>query len=579
MFLNFIVPLVFIIFYNFSFVCFSKKAFGKTLPISFSAMTLTLFFSQIFFHTFQVGVVVNCIVALYWPVYCITKNNFRELKGKLFSGGFIAFITIYVLFWIIDYNRILKVWDELMHWGPFVKEMYRLDRFYSEPYSLVVAHKDYPPFISLFQLLWCKLCGNFSDMNISLAFHVLEFGTLIPYIVEKVNVGNKLKKIAKVYLILFGTIFLFVIFDVGNIFNTIYTDYYIIVLFVLGFDIILQDDFFDNWQKLGFFLIIEITLVMSKQISLAYIVILWFAIGIKTILKIKCIKKHLNVKQSKKAMKFILIILLPILFYFLWNNIVKDINTDKQFDIEKEGIIEIVQEVFNHSLSGEREIFISNYIKQINNFSLVNSFIPISYLSYTILLFFVMIGLGGYIYKSKSKYNVDYITIFLSFFVGTIWYALGICMMYLLFFSEVERTSVMCFDRYMSSYILGETYIAIIFWAKIISEKEFINMKIYAIIIGLVMIFVNFNQYKKLLPNCLFENDYQKYVDIAKEINQTIPENSNILLVSREAWREKIFLYYYILPREITAIEKDNYQSWMKSEYDYVLILDHEESN
>ena len=91
------------------------------------------------------------------------KNDRKQNAELIFSIGLISFISIYVLYIILDYKRRFTTFDEWYHWGMMVKESLRLDKFYSVAESNLHIHKDYPPFISILEVIFCKFSGGYSE--------------------------------------------------------------------------------------------------------------------------------------------------------------------------------------------------------------------------------------------------------------------------------------------------------------------------------------------------------------------------------------------------------------------------------
>ena len=180
-----------------------KKSFGKSLPITLMFIPTTLYLSQFIFKTFAVGMWINVLASflgLGTLLYKMFKKDTTYLKN-IFSKGFFAFLLVFVLLFITDYQQQFSAWDELAHWGVMVKEMLRLDNFYAVKEALMVWHKDYPPFMSLFEYFWCKILG-YSEQNMYLSLHVYMFGLVVPYFVDKLKKKSTLFIFPFLYLVL-----------------------------------------------------------------------------------------------------------------------------------------------------------------------------------------------------------------------------------------------------------------------------------------------------------------------------------------------------------------------------------------
>ncbi len=215
-----------ILFLTFGVCLVSKKTFGSALSFSLMIIPIILFLSQMIFETFKVGLYLIyglAVIGFGITIYKIIKRDKNFLKN-IFSKGFFAFIIIVVLIFIIDYHKHFWEFDEIAHWGEMVREMTRIDKFYSVKESLLVWHKDYPPFLSLFELLWCSVL-KYSEETVSIAFHVYMFGIICPYLVDKIN-----KKINILFLPLIIMLVILML-DPYQIFKSIQRD---LILAVMG---------------------------------------------------------------------------------------------------------------------------------------------------------------------------------------------------------------------------------------------------------------------------------------------------------------------------------------------------------
>lgn len=154
-------PIIFLCFINSTLVMLSGKRFGRCIPISMIGVVLVLYISQFAFHTFNVGYVVISVWACTSVIVLgVNRKNILTIKSNYFSFGFYVFICEAIIFVFLDFHRSFTAWDELSHWGMMSKELLRLDDWYSIPDSRLLVHQDYPPFVSIFEMFWCKMSGG-----------------------------------------------------------------------------------------------------------------------------------------------------------------------------------------------------------------------------------------------------------------------------------------------------------------------------------------------------------------------------------------------------------------------------------
>ena len=167
-----------------SICALSRKKFGECLPLTQLIIPIVLFFSQFLFHTFNVGYgFIIMVSVLFVPLYFIFEKK-SNIRNNFFTNGLWIFLIIVVFFCILDYRRYFSLWDELSHWGMMTKEMLRLDNWYSVEESRLLAHKDYPPFISLYEMFFCKIYGGYSEPRMYLALHIFQASFIVPPLVD-----------------------------------------------------------------------------------------------------------------------------------------------------------------------------------------------------------------------------------------------------------------------------------------------------------------------------------------------------------------------------------------------------------
>ena len=215
----------------------------------------------------------------------ITRENVKSfLSAFLSDEGVLLFLAFYVFFYLINFYKHFLEWDEFMHWGMFLKENLRLDRPYCTS-QLSFAHKDYVPAISLFETIWCRLSGGFSEPDAYRAVQVFMFSLLMPMfekvishantIFEESSCERKLQQILKSLLFRFSAVLLVLIIplvfntkDCFRFYHTIYCDIAVgIVFYWCLFEVVRDCD--DICYQMMILVIGCSTLVLAKMISMA----------------------------------------------------------------------------------------------------------------------------------------------------------------------------------------------------------------------------------------------------------------------------------------------------------------------
>ncbi len=550
--MSFIVPLLYFLMITGSFVIIFKKSFTKCLPLTFMISAFTLFFSQIIFKTFIIGIVLNIILALMFiPLLFINKNKINDIKKLYLSNGLIVFILIYISIFIFDLYREFSMWDEFSHWGVMIKEMFRLDSFYSVSNSTLMVHKDYPPILQLYELFYCKISGGYSEYSLIKSLHLFEFSLLISAFIKEDKIN--FKAIIKCLACLLCVYLLFLLFDNHNVINTIYTDYFVSILCIY-----LIWNIFINRNITSIFNIFLLTtglsfLLLTKQIGLPlYLMILFFYV-INLPFK--------NMKTDKPVLKIITIIIsmiIPLLFYTGWNNYVDSLNIDRQFDIKNIS--------YNELEDYQKETF-NNYIKATTSKNLTTSKIKLSYSFLTVFVFITLLILT---YLLKNKTGVfKLLNINFTLTIGSIGYLLVMMFLYVFCFGNIEGPTLSSFNRYMPTFILIS--LTIIF---IIMTYYFKERIIIVCLVGLLVI--NYNNYRKLIP-ALKKDVMSLYEKCANDIK--VKDNSKVFIIANDTEGEFNYRIKYYANNITTNNGYINLKEYsdldikeITKDYDYIYI-------
>lgn len=546
--LTLLVILAFFLLANLTTVIISKHTFGKCLPLTLMSTAFSLYFSQIIFKTFKIGFYFMLAYSLFSIIYILYKRKDNKLLTKIketyFTNGFYAFVIVTIIVSIFDFNRMYSHWDEYSHWGEMLKEMIRLDKFYSVSSSVLQAHKDYPPLLQLFELFIIKICGSYKETYAIVALHLLELSLFISIIPEKINNRKKMVIIGTVFsslLIFLTTLF----FDLYGIINSIYNDYFMAVLVAYSLSII----FFSKDKKSLFSLInIGISsafLLLTKQIGIPlYLMILFMYFGILFLEKEKQ-KKIITKKNIIFIVKAcFIIIVIPVLLWFYWSNYVKNVNIETQFntaDIELSRLYSIYQGTYGRD---DQKIAATKFIDSVKSQNLSTSYIQLSYIQAVLLglfLLYILYSNNKKIFSSKKSY-----LLLTTLFIGAVGYAFVMWNTYIFCFKDSEAINLASFDRYMSTYVLIILYCVIMLLIYFCMINKNIKPLVYTTII--LFLLTNPAKISNMIP-ALTKNEKQIYEINADIIKKEIKTNSKVFIVAEDSSGEyQFFVKYYANP-------------------------------
>ena len=318
--LNFLSMLLYFVCATGFLVIIFKKSFGKCLPVTFVLSAISYFISQVLFDTFKIGFILDISIPILFLVLLfykmIKKQDLKNFKENFFSKGFYAFLAVFVCVFLFDYNRTFSVWDEFSHWGQMVKEMIRLDRFYSIPASTLGVHKDYPPIMQILEMFFCNINGTYKESYVLMGVHLFSFSLFIPAICENSSKFSKLKIIVNSIFMLLSMYLVILLFDQHGIINSSYLDYIMSIITAYLLAQVLIEEKPLSWFSLLTFSAGSSFLVLTKQMGLVFYLMVLFMFGINLFVrKIIDIKKIFS-KESFKSFAKVLIFLIIIPFMF-----------------------------------------------------------------------------------------------------------------------------------------------------------------------------------------------------------------------------------------------------------------------
>lgn len=590
--MDYIFPILYIIFYTMTLVVLTKKSFGKCLPLTFFLSSFIMLFGIILFNTFSVGFYLNIIFSILGIIILLVKiklkkNTFKEFKTKFVTKGLIAFLVISVLILVYDFNRSFSCWDEFSHWGVMIKEMWRLDSLYTVSESTLMVHKDYPPIIQLYELLFIKLAGGFSEERLINSIHLLELALFIPAICEKIT--KKDKKIQKYFSsisLFFSVIFLILFLDCHAVMNSIYTDYLlaILVAYIL-FSIINEKDNLSNFAIFNIS-ISSSFLLLTKQMGLPLYMMCLFLYFSDIIMK-KIIKKDKRKNIKKIIVVFISVIIIPISIWKCWDIYVNNAGVARQFELSSIHLSELYG--IATSTGGEvwQQTAFQNFIKGLTNISLTTSFIKLNY--YQLVALGLLLVCLIYFYAKKYFYNKQIYSIMATLIIGAAGYAFTMLLLYVFSFGSYEGPALASFNRYMPTYVMIIFALALMLFIFYTNKKKDYKL-VYILVVILLII-----QSPDVLQRITFPNQKLSaniYELNANCIKKEAEDDSKVFIIAQNSsgnyqYYIKYYLdsmttnlQYYSLDVNTESSEEyfyNNVYQYMK-DYDYLYLANIDDS-
>ena len=539
-------------------LCFiAARPFGECAAPAMFSMSLVLYVSQCLLHSFTPGMIGLCAFAVLSIPLFFVKNGGRSGNGKLIlSPGFYAFLGCLIVVTVMDLGRNLYNWDELMHWGKMVKEMLRLDQFYCVTESTLYRHKDYPPFIALYEYGWSRLGLGYSEPGLAQSLHLMELTLIVPVLFDRFAardglLGEKedksgLKSGALNLLkgMMFAVIILLVISfcDPNNTINSIYEDIIIAVMFSYSAFLVYRKEYRSHFGRFAYVLSL-VALIGTKQVGIAFV-------GLSLLyLLLSCTL----IDRDKAALKDgaiagILSAAAALLYYKSWDLIVSRYPDQRQFELGSSISLGRFVQCVTDSSDREHRDMIKRFIPALFSTNIASGIKPITYVTSFMIAVLLLIGLW-YLLKDRFPKR-EAIVLGAVFAVGEAGYALMMLILYELCFEAAEMKSMRSFPRYMGSYFLAELLLILLIAVWLRGRDSLIRQNTGKLCVAMMLACVLLVPGKMdfLVPQGIYGD---RWIDMREDgafISDHVPDQSTVYLAYErsDGDREQVNYSYFV---------------------------------
>lgn len=450
------------------FCVIARKPFGKCIVLALFTMSVVMYLSQYLLGTFKPGVYALCLMALLpIPLFFVRNGGPAANRDYILTGGFFAYVGCLLVISLMDAGRALYNWDELMHWGKMVKEMMRLDRFYCVTESTLYRHKDYPPFIALFEYAWCRLGGKYSEPHVAQSIHLLGVTMIAPYLFEqfplpKKNILTAAEFICKGALAAVLVLVLCSFCDPNTDLNSIYEDITIALMFSYSALLVYGKEYRTRWGKFAYALSL-VALIGTKQIGIAYIGLSLLYLILSAVLLSRDAAEEkdgatvsVTAVAERKHGVFCAVIAAAAAgaYYISWNLVTARYPMGRQFELGSNISVKEFLKILADSSDRVHRDMLKRFIFALFERNIACGPITITYFTSLLIVLLILAALA-YWYRDKFPRR-DRLSLGTVFLVGEGGYALMMLMLYELCFETEEMEGMHSFARYMGSYFLAE---------------------------------------------------------------------------------------------------------------------------
>ena len=546
--MNYLLSYLLIFLYNTAFMAITNKSYIKTFPISMMSAAIIVYFFGLF-TKLSYGIfflLFIMVIGSLFTLYKIIKKQYDISRIINFNTLLITLVYFYLVF--ISYDKMFNNWDDYMHWGSMVKYLFQNDQFYCYDTNYIFAHKDYPPIIPIYNMIYCFINGGYKEAYAIIATQLLQVSIFVS-VVD--TYGKKLSYSFKSILVCICCILATLVLpDISKIFySSLYTDGLIGLLF--GY--CLYHVCFEKLSKDNMLIIcISICfMTLLKQIGLAFSMLIVLALGIKFIFNSIKNKKM----ETKILIQTIFTLLIIIISYFSWELVIKDISANgtliNQFSYSDLKILDILDIINGNAKESWQITTVWAYIDALKNKIIFYSPIQLGYYQAVILIDVFMIIVMTLV---KKEYLLSSIISFITYNIGAIGYAVGMLLLYVFAFGPYEGPILASYERYMQTYILAG--ILILFYEIVNLKFEYFN-KYKEILCLIWIIFVPINDYYLLQPVKDSISWGEGLVFFTDKINQEVGKDDKVLVIENNVQTINHYIIgYQLMPISIDVIDE-----------------------
>ncbi len=543
-------PLIFIINMSGTLILVFREKIERMIPAAFILPALFLFPFG-FLGKLTLGVYLLAGISLIFPVYLFVEKKLRKRDiskwtQMFFSSGLLIFILVYTAVYFINLKRSLSLWDEFSFWGPKMKEMLRLDTYYSVKEAAPHSHQDYPPAIQLVEFIWCRLSGTgYDERTLYRALQTFLLSLYLP-VFENLKIVKE-RRGRNIVLSFFAAVLILVcplVMDTHlGFYNRICVDYSLAVITAY----IITDIVITKEYTVLFFCRTALSmsfLILTKQMGLP-LYLLSAGILLMLVFTKEHVHKSLGRSMKKNVFSIAAVCAFPVMTGQIWSYYVRD--TAQQFRASDIDIFSLLSIVKGTGKEAYQHTSFLNFMDKFLTFDMTGRPFSMTYWQTACLLGGLTLLLC--MFQMYQKNEILILDSLLA--MGSAAYAFTMLLLYIYCFGAVEGPLTASYKRYMASYLAGWAAVLIMLFIHGLIKAERYGIRNIIFSVMLCLAFMVSGTTLKEIGRGLTGSDALKDCRAAEKIiQQHTLEDAKILYVCQgdNGWN-LVRLRYLGMPR------------------------------
>lgn len=524
------------------------------------------------------GIIISAAVIVWWRFRGIGRDakSFRSIISSQ-RAGIILFVLLYFFIFAINVGKRFVEWDEMSHWGRFLKECLRLDSLYCVS-DAPMSHKDYVPVITVFEYIFCRLSLRYAEADAYRAQQVLMIAMIIPSLNSFFrNTAKSDEKrgftLPRWCMILAGAVILLLIplfFDTRDgfkFYHTVYNDYIFGV--ALFYCVLVCFKYEESFIFRSVTAVVSFSfLIMTKMTAAAFLPPLW-------LLMVLC--ELLFDYGSRKGKLSILFLTLPVpaLLWVVYNRFVEQfvvLNGIQSYS--GLSISSLLGVIFHPDQSG---ILYVQDVKSAYFQALFHEAIAFG-LNYGICLIVLTVCLLaiGFLWRTFNRTEASGLLLgktslcALWVILTGIYHAVLMYALYCTSFSEYEAVHLASYARYMNTFLVTAVMLVIFFYYDSGLCERFHGSLIIISVLLAGFCLLNRSMLNQMLPGIITKDEkkVRRFEIIADKLKEETGETDRVFILSRgDDGFIPMGVGYFALPRVIdggsfgTRMDESDYWS------------------
>lgn len=564
--LAFVIPFIYCMLIGCAWSLIFGRSFLESFAPALMTQVLIVMMSGMLFQSLSAGLYGGVLFAAVMPPLTRYVKN-RKGEGREETGlrmiltdlkawlrsqrhDIVIFICFYCFIFFINEGKSFVSPDENPFWGGLLKESLRLDGLhYHSPVSF--ARNNYPPGMTLVEMIWCRLSGRYMEADAYRAFQIYTFSMMLPLLQignpegdRQRGTGASLFRRSVIIAFLFVFPFLFNSHDGFKLYHSIYVDSVLGVSFFYCFMVAYREEDDERYRFIHF-AVASAAMLMVKHMGIAF-----FAMTAAVYL-VRLLFLDGKKPSVKRLAGFISMLSFPLLIWMMLNQYIGRVLSSP--GVATYGAVATnpgIIDAFRTSATGVTPYILSVRWAFLESVCFRLIMIWGSYADWLVGIVVLMTAVAVSVNEKKSR--IKRLLAAAWVFVAGVSYMVLMYVLYCTVFPVSEGPRVASFGRYMETFLVAAILIAVLVYLETAIDKNSFRRFAWVVLFLVLNMFV-------VRPGAMAQlrpiTDTEEAISLSKDkqmadlVAETVPEDARIFILNTPAGGLALRFRYWIMLR------------------------------